>query len=200
MVSMFGAERRLVEIDDADPFVKENRPDLEDYVESPSDGGILLLFVESFPGNTRLFKTVGAHGWRLTVLRRVRPGGDLVDGWAKTQHKMKISSGVARVLVDIVGPELGLLDQELAKLALVVDDGEAVSEELVCKMVGSWRAKTAWDMLDMALEGRAKDAMVQLIACCSAGSSRSPFWARSPPPSAVWPLATRVVFQAEAGR
>ena len=198
-VSMFGAGRRLVEIDGADPFVKENRPDLEDYVESPSDGGVLILFVDSFPSNTRLFKFVAAHGLAVDCSApAVNQVTAWLKTWAKTQHKMQIGSDVARLLVDIVGPELGLLDQELAKLALVVEKGEPVSEELVYKMVANWRAKTAWDMLDMALEGNAKDAMVQLDRLLLGGEQPIAVLGQIAANLRRLAAATRIVFQAQA--
>jgi DNA polymerase-3 subunit delta len=56
---------------------------------------------------------------------------------------------------------MGLLDQELAKLAAAAGQS-AITAELVQQLVGGWRAKTAWDMLDAALEGRTKQALVEL--------------------------------------
>src|SRR5262245_38401230 len=54
----FFSERRLVVIDQADPFVTAFRPQLEAYVASPSELGVLVLDVKSFPSNTKLAKAV----------------------------------------------------------------------------------------------------------------------------------------------
>jgi len=60
-VSLFGAGRRLVIIEEADPFVTEFRGELEDYVAKPARG-VLVLEVKTWPGNTRLAKQVAAAG------------------------------------------------------------------------------------------------------------------------------------------
>ena len=52
------------------------------------------------------------------------------------------------------GPEFGLLDQELAKLALYADKSGKVTEKLVQELGGGWRTQTAWELIDAALFGR----------------------------------------------
>jgi DNA polymerase-3 subunit delta len=44
-----------------------------------------------------------------------------------------------------------------------------ISPELVGRVVGSWRAKTAWEMLDAALDGNVAEAMLQLDRLLAAG-------------------------------
>ncbi|HEY2761228.1 MAG TPA: hypothetical protein VGI75_10800, partial [Pirellulales bacterium] len=61
-VSMFGSGRRLVIIEDADEFVSEHRGELESYCEKPRSSAVLLLIVQSWPGNTRLYKRVAEMG------------------------------------------------------------------------------------------------------------------------------------------
>src|SRR5262245_54537240 len=39
--AMFGGDRRLVIVEDADEFVSHNRPQLEDYVAAPRSTGVL---------------------------------------------------------------------------------------------------------------------------------------------------------------
>src|SRR4051812_42491055 len=60
-VSLFGDGHRVVIIDDADTFVSDHRPELEDYVARPSKG-VLILDVKTWPSNTRLAKAVAASG------------------------------------------------------------------------------------------------------------------------------------------
>lgn len=160
-VSLFG-DRRLIEIQEADDFVTRYRGELEDYAKSPSNGGVLLLLVNSWPGNTRLAKQVAESGLTIDCKRPTAAG---VRKWlptqAKSKHKAQLSLAAAELLVDLVGVELGLLDQELSKLALVADNGE-ITEEAVRESAGSWRTRTVWEMLDMTCDGRAADALVQL--------------------------------------
>jgi DNA polymerase-3 subunit delta len=65
---------------------------------------------------------------------------------------------------------MGMLDQELAKLAAAAQ-GAPITAELVQRLVGGWRAKTAWDMLDAALEGRTRQALVELDRLLLAGET-----------------------------
>src|SRR5262249_6183233 len=54
-LSMFGGGRRMVLVENADDFVKKHRESLEDYCEKPRPSSVLVLQVDSWPSNTRLF-------------------------------------------------------------------------------------------------------------------------------------------------
>src|SRR5215831_14225627 len=54
----FLAPRRLVVVENADPFVTRYRAALEKYVARPAPHGVLVLDVKSWPANTRLAKAV----------------------------------------------------------------------------------------------------------------------------------------------
>ena len=60
-VSMWG-DKRLVVVDDADDWLSANRGALEKYVEKPAQKSVLVLDVNSFPKNTRLYKAVEKLG------------------------------------------------------------------------------------------------------------------------------------------
>src|SRR5262245_44846283 len=60
--ALFGGGRHLVVVEEADDFVSQNRPALEDYVARPRSGGVLVLAVRSWPSNTRLFKALAESG------------------------------------------------------------------------------------------------------------------------------------------
>ncbi len=117
-VAMFGGVKRLVVVEQADNFVSRYRDELEDYVLRPSRTGVLVLDLDSFPANTRLYKLIVADGLAIdcSTPDEARLTKWLID-WAKQQHKVQISPAAADALVELVGTELGLLDQELAKLA-----------------------------------------------------------------------------------
>ena len=115
-VAMFGEGKRLVVVEEADDFVSRCRAPLEEYVARPSRSGVLVLDLDSLPSNTRLYKSIAA-------------GGLLIDGgtpaparlakwlaeWARQRHHVQLPQAAAEMLVELVGPELGLLDQELAR-------------------------------------------------------------------------------------
>jgi DNA polymerase-3 subunit delta len=79
-------------------------------------------------------------------------------------------------MLEIIGPELGRLDQELEKLSLIAlaEQGIAapasatakklptISVEMVNDNVGGWRAKTAWELSDKMNAGDTARALEQL--------------------------------------
>ncbi|MBN1588039.1 MAG: DNA polymerase III subunit delta [Pirellulales bacterium] len=198
-MAMFGGGRRLIVVDQADPFVTRYRAELEDYVARPSTAGVLVLQLKSFPSNTRLYKAVAASG--LVVNTNAPPAGKLarwVTAWAKQAHQAKITSAAAETLIELVGPELGLLDQELAKMALSVAGGEPITPEVVGRMVGSWRAKTTWDMLDAALAANVPEALAQLDRLLLAGETPIAILGQISASLRRLAAATRLVLKTEA--
>lgn len=167
-VAMFG-DQRLVVVEEADEFVSRYREVLEGYVAKPGRGGVLLLDVKSLPATTRLYKAIDARG--LAVDCSAPPAARLtrwLGDWAKHAHKVQLSPAAAEMLTELVEPELGLLDQELAKLALLAGD-KKITPDMVQKYVGSWRAKTTWEMLDLALDGNVPAALRQVDRLLASG-------------------------------
>ena len=198
---MFG-DRRLVVVEEADEFVTRYRPELEDYVARPKARGILVLEVRTWPATTRLFKAVAAVGLQIecTAPQGARLTRWLVS-WAKTAHRMKLALPMAEELLDMVGPELGLLDQELAKLAVTAGPGVEITSAMLQRLVGSWRAKTAWEMLDAALDGHTAEALTQLDRLILANKHPIAIFAQISASLRRLAAATRIILSAEsAGR
>jgi DNA polymerase-3 subunit delta len=84
----------------------------------------------------------------------------LID-WSQCRHKARLDSQAADLLIELVGPEIGMLDQDLAKLALFVEPDDTITEEMVRDIVGGWRAKTVWELVDAAVDGDAAEALRQ---------------------------------------
>ncbi len=168
-VAMFGAQR-LVVVEEADEFVSRYRQALEDYVAKPGRGGVLMLDVKTWPATTRLYKAVDAKG--LAVDCSAPAAARLtrwLSDWAKQAHNVQLSLNAAETLAELVEPELGVLDQELAKLALVSGADKKITPDMVQKYVGGWRAKTTWEMLDLALDGNVPEALRQVDRLLSSG-------------------------------
>ena len=146
-ISMW-SDRRIVVITGADEFVSDNRAGLERYLEAPSKKAILVLEVNAWPKSTRLAKRVAQIG--LTLECSELQGAALYRWLAETaeQHGKKLSRDAAVMMVELAGAQLGLLDQELAKLVSWVGDREAVTPEDVRTLVGGWKAETTWTMLN----------------------------------------------------
>ncbi|HZZ27039.1 MAG TPA: hypothetical protein VFE46_03450 [Pirellulales bacterium] len=229
-VSMFGGGRRLVVVREADKFVSKHREALEDYCQKPRPASVLVLEVESWPANTRLYKKVAEIGLQINCNLPANRFGDADEDavlkWlaARTEKKYgaALASGAGELLLEIVGPQLGRLDQELAKLALLagaggqpsgVSDqkveqkaatvgraGTKITRELVEQAVGGWRAKTAWTMIEAALEGQAAVALVELDRLLLAGEEPIALLAMMSGSLRRMAAATRIIEQAESQR
>jgi DNA polymerase-3 subunit delta len=198
-VAMFGGVKRLVVVEQADNFVSRHRQQLEDYVLRPSRTGVLVLDLDSFPANTRLHKLIAADGLAIDcgTPAEARLTKWLVD-WAREPHNLLLSAAAADALVELIGSELGLLDQELAKLAVTLGEGKRITPELVVRYVGGWRAKTAWEMLDAALDGKVPEAMQQIERLLASGEQPVGILAQISASLRRFAAATRLVLQAEA--
>jgi len=169
-VALFGSDRRLVIVEDAEKFVSDNRPQLEDYVQRPATRGVLVLDVKTWPGNTRLAKAVAETGLavecKVPLIRGSRLDLGRMTKWVQSRSKnhygVKIDPAAVEALLEMVEPTFGLLDQELAKLAPMAAAEKSISLELVQSSVGNWRTRQAWDMIDAALDGNAPEAIRQL--------------------------------------
>lgn len=181
-ISLFGGAgaKRIAVVRDADSFVSEYRGQLETYCESPRESSVLVLLVDTWAANTKLYKIVDASGLQIDcrVPEIARGKGKSIDEaaiqkWlhqrAETVHNLKLKPAAATLLFQLVGPSLGMLDQDLAKMALLAAAGASVSPEQVQEWIGGWRAKTAWEMIDAACEGEAAEALKQLDRLLHAG-------------------------------
>lgn len=200
-VAMFGEGKRLAVVEDADDFVTRYRAQLEDYVGKPSRGGVLVLDVDALPSNTRLHKLIAAHG--LLIDCNAPPParlGKWLGEWAQRHHGVHLSHAAAEMLVELLGPEIGLLDQELAKLALLADDHRKITPEMIERFVGGWRVKTTWEMLDAALDGNVAEAMRQLNRLLASGEQPIGLFGQIAATLRRFAAATRCVLQAETAR
>jgi DNA polymerase-3 subunit delta len=195
--------KRPVDVGEADEkargFIARYRTELEDYLARPNSTGVLVLELGSWPSNTRLFRAVAAAG--LAVECSTPPTSRLtrwLAAWAKKTHNAQVTVAVAEMLVEMIGPELGLLDQEVAKLAVTAGPGGKITAEMVSQMVGSWRAKTTWEMLDALLEGNLREALRQLDRLLLAGESPIAILGQISASLRRLAAATRIVLGGEA--
>jgi DNA polymerase-3 subunit delta len=158
----FFSPLRLIVLDNADPFVTTYRPLLEKHVKQMPPTGVLILNVKSWPANTKLAKMVDADA---TIVCKAPAAAKLATWcveWAKTRHQKQLTTPAAHLLVELVGPEMGQLDQELAKLALYVGDGKRIEADDVDKLVGNSREAVVWKILSHAGEGQTREALAVL--------------------------------------
>jgi len=178
--SLFGGGTpRMVILERADNFVSANRQKLEDYAARPRTTGVLVLDVDEWPANTRLYKALDQSGLQIDCRPPQRKGkskeldeaaiAKWIVAWGKSQHGVAMSSDGAQHLLDLTGPVFGLLDQNLAKLALLVPPAAKATPEQVQEIVGGWRGKSIWELVDAAAAGDAAEALAQLDRLLHAG-------------------------------
>ncbi|MCS7305431.1 MAG: DNA polymerase III subunit delta [Thermoguttaceae bacterium] len=196
---MFGFGPRMVLVEEADSFVSRWREQLEQYVAKPCEKSVLVLEVTNWPSNTRLAKAAAALGWTIdcSPLRPAQIPGWLV-AWARQNYQIHLDGEAAELLVDWVGAELGLLDQELQKLALAVGTNGRVLPEHVQQYSGCWRTKTVWEVLDAALAGHLPEALSYLDRLLLAGETPVGLFAQMSASLRRFAAATHKLLAAEA--
>jgi len=135
---------QLVVVDDADQFVKSYRDMLERYAENPAEGSTLVLRSTNWnsPKLDKLVDKVGAKV-KADALSHADAASWLIKR-ATSHHQRKLDKACATTLVDRLGTGLMRLDNELAKLALMVGEGEAIDGKMIDQLVGRSSDEQAW--------------------------------------------------------
>lgn len=158
----FLSPRRVVVIESADPFVTRYRSALEKYVAEPSKVGTLVLDVKTWPSNTKLAKLVPDAA---TIVCK-SPSTEKLAGWcrewAKSTYGKGLDADAAGWLTELAGPEMGVLDQELAKLSVYVGDAKAITRDDVDRLVGRGRNAETFAIFETIAAGRPADALALL--------------------------------------
>ena len=177
--TLFSSEPPIIIVDDADSFVSSYRKELEDYVEDPAAGRLILL-VKTWLKTTRLHKKLSTTGLLIDCgLPGQRSGSTLrIDrralvNWfvrrATHVHRLPINARTMEHLIELVGDSPGIIDQELSKLSHFVPIGEPVTVQHIRDVGCGWRTRSTWDLLDAVLDGNASEALSQLHRLMQAG-------------------------------
>lgn len=153
---------RVVVVDQADAFVTANRDALERYVANPSKIGVLVLDVKTFPETTKLAKALSDAA---KIACKAPPPFKLPEWcrkWAADHHGKPLAPDAAELLVELVGPQMGLLDQELAKLAVAVGAKPRIESADVDALVQRSRSANIFRILDLIGEGNPAAALALL--------------------------------------
>ena len=160
-VPFFG-EHRLVVVENADPFVTRHRASLEKTIEGLPASGVLALDVKTWTSTTRLAKMVSAASTIVCKSPAQYKMPQWCVQWAASQHQKQLPMPAANLLVELVGSEMGLLDQELLKLAIYVGERKRIEVEDVDKLVGRSREEKTWIIFDAIGAGKSKEALTIL--------------------------------------
>jgi DNA polymerase-3 subunit delta len=139
---------RIVVLENADEFVTDNRAVLEQYFAKPSSVGVLILELKTFPETTKLAKALpdGAKIVCKAPYASRLPAWCI--SWTNTQHHKHLDQDAAALIVERVGASMGLLDQELAKVAGSVGNKKEISAEDVERLVGRSKAANVFQIMD----------------------------------------------------
>ena len=98
----FLAPRRLVVVENAEPFISTYRPQLEKYLAAPVSSGVLVLEVKNWPANTKLYKLLDGPS---AIACKALTGQKLSEWcrqWASGQHNKQLLIAAAQLLVDFL--------------------------------------------------------------------------------------------------
>jgi DNA polymerase-3 subunit delta len=170
-------DKRTIIVRGADKFVSNHRPEVESFIAKPSRAARLILELDSLASNTRIYKALSkdqmlvacgsATDSKSGVTAATRR--KFLTGYVAKQHETKLAKAAADALVEMLGDEVGMLDTEIAKLALYVEPGAPIDEALVRDVVAGWQGKTVWQITDAIAAGDAAEAIRQLDKLMTGG-------------------------------
>jgi DNA polymerase III subunit delta len=162
-------QHKLVVVDQAELLIKEeNRERIERYVQAPADNATLLLRADRwYPG--KLDKLIDAMPNAAgTMIKFEEISHATAVTWAirrcEKRHSATLDRQAAEMLVARIGPELGRIDTELAKLSLAASDDPkskiqdpksppTITAPLVSDMVALTHEEEAWVIQETLLSG-----------------------------------------------
>jgi DNA polymerase-3 subunit delta len=176
--AMFGGGKVVV-VSAADEFISRFREQLENYCEHPSNSATLVLRCESLPKNQRIYKIIQKNG---QIEACDPPNVRELPGWivqrARSAHGLAVTGDAAAMLAELIGNDLGRLDNELAKLALQCEGGKADVKD-VAGSVAFQREQEMWAMTDEVAAGRTSAALCrwrQLVQADKSAEFRAVTW------------------------
>jgi len=164
---------------EAASFISKYRPELEAWTANPSSDNTLILITDTWLATTKLYKLVQQHGAQVqcdlptTTAKSKSTDTKRINKWivdtAKDVYQLKLATDVAALLWDFSQDSFGMVDTSLAKLSLLFPAGSSISIQDVRTHVGGWKAESAWQAIDLALDGQAQQALQTLYPIFHAG-------------------------------
>ncbi len=154
--------RRVVIVENADPFITKYRGELEKKLTHLPATSLLILDVKTWASNTRLAKMIDDAA---TIACKAPKSSELPAWciqWCVSQYQKQLAADAARLLTELVDPEMGLLDQELLKLSIYIGARPRIEFADVDALVGNNRAADIFKIFDAVAAGNVKNAMAIL--------------------------------------
>jgi DNA polymerase-3 subunit delta len=123
---------------------------------------VLVLNVKSWPSTTRLYKLIGTTGAIDCKAPKAQTLPAWCSAWAQKEYGKQLVTAAAQLLVELVGNDMGQLDQELAKLAIYAGEAKRIDAADVDQLVGRSRAAETFKIFDAIGNGRTAEALAIL--------------------------------------
>ena len=168
------AEWRVVVVRDAQGLAGSPRARavVEDLLDAPVPG-LALILVAQLPERSRAkFYEVLKRKARSVEFARLAAGD--VPGWLMERAEaegIEIEPAAARALAAAVGPEMGVLSRELAKLRDFVADRGRITTADVEAAVGSVPHQNRWEWFDLVGEAKFEQARAALPVLLDSGEN-----------------------------
>ncbi len=151
--------KRVVLVENGDPFVTKYRGELEKRLAHVPETGLLILDVKTWQSSTRLAKMIdNAASIACKSPASYHLAKWCVD-WCASQYKKQLTADAARLLTELVDPEMGVLDQELLKLSISVGAKPKIEFPDVDRLVGNSHTQDIWKIFDAMGAGNVKTAL-----------------------------------------
>ena len=150
---------RMVIVDPADRFVKGNAERLAKYAASPSSGACLVLTVERWTPKAPLSRAP------VRVVSCAAPRGPAVFAWLTQRvrsYGKRLDSGAGKLMTEIAGATLAVLDRHLQNLVAYIGDRPSISAEDVADLVGGDPQRATWELTSAVVAGQPERAMTVL--------------------------------------
>ncbi|AQQ70624.1 DNA polymerase III subunit delta [Limihaloglobus sulfuriphilus] len=159
----FLSSRRVVYVRQADSFVSDNRPVLENYLDSPAKSGVLIMHVETWRKNTKLAKKVDQCGVAIDT-GEIKPWelADFALRYAQSEHGKTLTKRSAELLVEFTGDEPGRICSEIDKLAVYAINDKNITEEHISTLTGNNREYDIFKVIDAMATANTSQAVARL--------------------------------------
>lgn len=142
----FGSEKKLIIVKEAEK-IKDKKP-LKDYASSPAEFTVLAFFHNGSITNlnTEPFKTLDANNFLFEA--KELKGKNLIDwliGLAEEKGKI-LSEENAQVLVDIVGDNRSLLEDQLEKICIYLNEKKEITLESIQQVSSELKQFNIFDL------------------------------------------------------
>ena len=129
---------------------KEKTPPLDrllEYCQAPSPSTVLVLVGGSLDKRRKLVTVARKDGWLVScdALARADLPGFIEQAARKRGNPLE--PGVADLIAELAGPELGPVSDALERCCLYAGTGKTVTEDVVAECVVRLRAKTVWELV-----------------------------------------------------